>query len=124
MVEARIETRGRGRDLLLAVCAAAPPVKAGPPVMPVTKLKKAILVPQQCVLHYRVTTSSEQCQAYVDQANCDYRDPLFWAEYPNIAGTGTKAEMARRYRALGFKTPKVLKVKSRRARARSAAKSR
>jgi hypothetical protein len=66
-------------SLLLAVFAAAPPVKAGPPVMPVTKLKKAILVPQQCVLHYRVTTSSEQCQAYVDQA-LGYYYSYVWME--------------------------------------------
>lgn len=65
----------------------------------------------------------EMVETYVDQANGDYRDPLFWAEYPNIAGTGTKAEMAKRYRALGFKVPEDLKVKSRlTAQAKSRAK--
>jgi len=45
--------------------AAAPPTSDK---MPITKLKPAVLVPGQCVLHYPVSTSSEKCQAYVDQA--------------------------------------------------------
>ena len=54
--------------LLLAVFTAAPPARPAPNVMPITKLKRAVLVPDLCQLRYRVSTSSETCQAYVDQA--------------------------------------------------------
>jgi Tfp pilus assembly protein PilF len=56
--------------------AAAPPT---PQVMPVTKLKAAVLVPELCVLHYPVSTSSEKCQAYVDQA-LGYYYSYVWME--------------------------------------------
>src|SRR5262245_55256261 len=52
------------------VGAAAPPSgkpAAAEPRLPFTKLTHAKLVPDQCLLRYRVSTESEKCQAYVDQ---------------------------------------------------------
>lgn len=48
--------------------AAAPPARPGPKVMTFTKLTPAKPFPQQCVLRYRITTASPECQAYFDQA--------------------------------------------------------
>jgi hypothetical protein len=45
----------------------------------------------------------------VADANTDYRDILFWAEYPVEAGTGTKRQMARRYQRLGVAVPQDLR---------------
>jgi hypothetical protein len=38
-------------------------------------------------------------------ANNDYRNLLYWAEYPEESGGGTKAQMAERYRKLGIPVP-------------------
>lgn len=38
----------------------------------------------------------------------DSRDVLFWAEYPEAAGTGTRNEMAERYRQIGAPVPPSL----------------
>lgn len=46
--------------------AAAPPPRPDDR-MPFTKLKPAKLNPGQCLLKYRVSTTSDECQAYVDQ---------------------------------------------------------
>jgi hypothetical protein len=47
---------------------AAAPRPAAPARLPITNLTPAKLVPDQCVLRYRVGTGSQKCQAYVDQA--------------------------------------------------------
>ena len=44
----------------------------------------------------------------VTAANEDYRDVLYWAEYPEESGAGTKQEMAARYRRLGVAVPSDL----------------
>ena len=68
-----------------SIPAAAPPARPAPPVrlpapvasatprvelkagkLPRTNLEPARLVPEICLLRYRVTTSSPECQAYVD----------------------------------------------------------
>ncbi len=41
-------------------------------------------------------------------ANADYRDLLYWAEYPEESGAGTKRQMAARYRRLGVAVPSEL----------------
>lgn len=44
----------------------------------------------------------------VATANADYRDLLYWAEYPEESGSGTKKQMAARYRRLGVAVPSQL----------------
>jgi Tfp pilus assembly protein PilF len=56
--------------------AAAPPTTEK---MPVTKLKPAVLVPGQCVVHYPASTASEKCQAYIDQG-LGYYYSYVWME--------------------------------------------
>jgi hypothetical protein len=51
----------------------------------------------------------EEVKRRVGQARGDYRDILLWAEEPEEAGTGTRAEMAARYRALGVPVPTELR---------------
>lgn len=66
-------------SLLLVSFAAAPPTPKAIDVMPITKLKKSTLVPGLCLLHYRVSTSSELCQAFVDQG-LGYYYSYVWME--------------------------------------------
>jgi Tfp pilus assembly protein PilF len=62
--------------LALPLFAAAPPPKSGKKAtqtgaaarLPLTGLAPAKLVPNLCLVHYRVTTTSPACQAYFDQA--------------------------------------------------------
>lgn len=42
-----------------------------------------------------------ELQPMIDAANTDYRDVLYWAEYPEESGEGTNEEMAERYRRIG-----------------------
>ena len=49
-----------------------------------------------------------EVERLVAAANEDYRDLLYWAEYPVESGAGTKAEMANRYRQLGVRVPTEL----------------
>jgi hypothetical protein len=46
-----------------------------------------------------------EVERLVAAANADYRDVLYWAEYPEESGTGTKPQMAARYRRLGVAVP-------------------
>lgn len=46
-----------------------------------------------------------ELQRLVKAANEDYRDLLYWAEYPEESGSGTKKEMRARYRKLGVPVP-------------------
>src|SRR5688572_1893861 len=63
-----------------AAAAAAPPArKPAGPVLPMTKLSPAKLFSEQCVLRYRVSTKSETCQAYFDQA-LGYYYSYVWME--------------------------------------------
>lgn len=50
----------------------------------------------------------KELESLVNAAAEDYRDILFWAEYPEDSGTGTREEMAGRYRALGVPVPEDL----------------
>lgn len=50
-----------------------------------------------------------QVERLVVVANADYRDLLYWAEYPEESGTGTKQEMVARYRRLGVAVPPDLR---------------
>jgi hypothetical protein len=50
----------------------------------------------------------DKVENLVEHANGDYRDVLYWAEYPEESGTGTKSKMAERYRRLGVKVPSDL----------------
>ena len=52
----------------------------------------------------------ERVLAGVESACRDYRDPLFWAEYPEESSGGrvTRAEMADCYRRLGVPVPEAL----------------
>jgi hypothetical protein len=50
----------------------------------------------------------EALEQLIDDANLDYRDVLYWAEYPEDAGTGTRAAMAGKYRELGLPVPRDL----------------
>lgn len=52
---------------LASLDAAAPPVPPGAKTMPMTKLAPAKLYLEQCVLRYRITTTSPACQDYFDQ---------------------------------------------------------
>jgi tetratricopeptide (TPR) repeat protein len=65
--------------IVCAAQAAAPPQRKSAPTMPLTKLTPARLVPDQCLLRYRVSTESEKCQAYVDQA-LGYYYSYVWME--------------------------------------------
>jgi hypothetical protein len=53
-----------------------------------------------------------ELEAMVDAANQDYRDVLYWAEYPEESTPGTQEQkgaaarrMAARYRQMGLKVP-------------------
>lgn len=70
------------------------------------RVKLAILVLAEGTL--------KELKRLIEIANGDYRDPLFWAEYPQVAGTGTKREMAARYRRLGVTVPKDLRPRPKR----------
>jgi hypothetical protein len=48
----------------------------------------------------------------VRAANLDYRDVLYWAEYPEESKSMTRAEAAARYRALGVPVPGSLRDES------------
>jgi hypothetical protein len=50
-----------------------------------------------------------ELRGLVKAANDDYRDLLYWAEYPEESGSGTKKEMRARYRKLGVPVPDDLK---------------
>lgn len=56
--------------------AAGPPVPKG---MPITRLTPAVLVPDLCLVRYRITTSSPECQAYFDQG-LGYYYSYVWME--------------------------------------------
>ncbi|HMF19471.1 MAG TPA: tetratricopeptide repeat protein, partial [Gemmataceae bacterium] len=59
-------------NLCVAGRAGAPSVKPPPKTLPLTKLAPAKLVPNLCLLKYRVSTSSAKCQAFVDQGLAYY----------------------------------------------------
>jgi hypothetical protein len=50
-----------------------------------------------------------EVERLVRAANTDYRDVLYWAEYPEQSGAGTREEMAGRYRELGVPVPRDLR---------------
>jgi tetratricopeptide (TPR) repeat protein len=67
--------RGAGILATLWIClpaaaapSPAPAVKPALPTLPMTGLPPAKIIPDLCVLRYRVTTKSPECQALVDQA--------------------------------------------------------
>lgn len=49
-----------------------------------------------------------EVERLVGAANTDYRDLLYWAENPEELGSGTRREMADRYRRLGVAVPSGL----------------
>jgi Tfp pilus assembly protein PilF len=63
--------------------------KAVPGGMPLTGLVPARLVPNLCVVKYQVTTSSEQCQAFFDQA-LGYYYSYVWMEAARSFETALK----------------------------------
>jgi tetratricopeptide (TPR) repeat protein len=68
--------------LVLPLWGAAPPAKKGgaaSKTLPLTKLAPAKLVPDICLLRYRITTTSPTCQAYFDQA-LGYYYSYVWLE--------------------------------------------
>src|SRR2546423_3778209 len=52
---------------------------------------------------------ARRLEGLVAAANEDYRDLLYWAEYPEDSGTGTRAQMAGKYRDLGLAVPPDLR---------------
>src|SRR6516165_9774871 len=68
--------------------AGAPTVKPPPKTLPMTKLAPAKLVPNLCLLKYRVTTSSAKCQAFVDQGLA-YFYSYVWMEAARSYETAT-----------------------------------
>ena len=68
--------------------AGAPTVKPPPKTLPMTKLAPAKLVPNLCLLKYRVTTSSAKCQAFVDQGLA-YFYSYVWMEAARSFETAT-----------------------------------
>jgi Tfp pilus assembly protein PilF len=79
---------------VLTSLAAAVPLQAIPigslaVKMPMTGLAPAKLVPGICVLHYRVTTSSRECQACVDQG-LGYFYSYVWMEAARSFETATR----------------------------------
>ena len=78
------------KRVYLAVClvgivpafsyAVAPPLRKAPSnLMPLSQLAPAKAVPDQCVLRYRITTSSPECQAFFDQG-LGYYYSYVWME--------------------------------------------
>jgi tetratricopeptide (TPR) repeat protein len=57
--------------------------------LPLTKLRPAVLVPNLCLYRYRVSTTSEQCQAYLDQA-LGYYYSYVWIEAARSAETALR----------------------------------
>src|SRR5262249_53406163 len=67
----------------------AEPAKEPPPAkLPLSALAPAKLFPAQCVLRYRVSTSSPECQAYFDQA-LGYFYSYVWIEAVRSFETAT-----------------------------------
>ena len=66
-----------------------------------TRVRLAIIVLAQ--------GDAAEVEKLVKAGNEDYRDILYWAEYPEDSGTGTRREMAERYRALGIEVPEDLR---------------
>jgi Tfp pilus assembly protein PilF len=76
--------------LLTALTLAQWPFTApAPATMPVTKLTPAASRPQDCLLHYRISTSSPECQQFFDQGlGCLYS--YIWMESARAFETATK----------------------------------
>jgi tetratricopeptide (TPR) repeat protein len=80
--------------LLLAVIttfsfAAAPPIRPPSNLLPMTKLAPAQPYFHQCLLRYRITTSSQECQAFFDQA-LGYHYSYVWMEAARSFETAIK----------------------------------
>src|SRR4051812_36953506 len=63
----------------MPLLAAAPPAPKLPATLPLTKLPPGKIVPNLCLLHYRVTTTSPECQAFTDQG-LGYYYSYVWME--------------------------------------------
>ncbi len=74
--------------LLPGLASAAPPADVK---MPMTGLAPSRLVPGLCLLHYRVTTSSPECQAFFDQG-LGYQYSYVWMEAARSFETATRCD--------------------------------
>jgi tetratricopeptide (TPR) repeat protein len=63
--------------------------RAAPPKMPFTGLPPAKIIPNLCLLKYRVSTSSPQCQAFFDQG-LGYYYSYVWMEAARSFETATR----------------------------------
>ncbi len=73
----------------LAPAPSAPPAKAADGKMPFTGLAPAKLVPNLCLVKYRVSTESPECQAFFDQG-LGYLYSYVWMEAARSFETATK----------------------------------
>lgn len=64
-------------------------LKAKPEVMPYTKLAPSKVVPDLCVVHYRITTTSPECQEHFDQG-LGYLYSYVWMEAARSFETATR----------------------------------
>jgi tetratricopeptide (TPR) repeat protein len=72
--------------------AAAPTTRGdGNALLPLSNLPPAKLVPNLCLLHYRVSTASPQCQAFVDQG-LGYYYSYVWMEAARSFETATRID--------------------------------
>src|ERR1700732_4412910 len=76
-------------SLATALPANAIPTSSPAVKMAMTGLAPAKLVPGLCVLHYRVTTSSRECQAFFDQG-LGYFYSYVWMEAARSFETATR----------------------------------
>src|SRR5947208_1079257 len=53
--------------------------------------------------------NAKKVTSLVAAAAIDYRDILYWAEYPEDSGTATRAKRAKQYRDLGLAVPPHLR---------------
>ena len=97
-------------DVQRAVAAAFPAAER-PAALAALKGYRARREPDRVRLAILALADGElaEVQRLLGAANEDYRDVLYWAEYPEESGTGTKRQMAARYRRLGVPVPPDLK---------------
>ncbi len=74
---------------MLVALASSPAVQEARDRLPMTKLAPARLIPNLCLLEYRVTTDSQKCQEYFDQG-LGYFYSYVWMEAARSFETATK----------------------------------
>jgi tetratricopeptide (TPR) repeat protein len=87
----RASTEVTGADKPASAAASSSVARGGGNWLPILNLPPAKLIPNLCVLHYRVSTSSPECQALVDQG-LGYFYSYVWMEAARSFETATQRD--------------------------------